>query len=269
MCKKDARRAELPVLPGRGDLAEHVLVEIALGVAVGHVDVVELVDHVGQHPSRGHHEEGVLHVVGVGRSLVRVPRLAEGLDEGEHPVAHGLEHPLRRELLESRPAQSGLAGGEQRLLGRAAGAGGSVLLARVQLVQTLDEQQVGELLDDREWVRDAAGPHGVPDSVDLGLQLTGDHDSISPVSIESSNRLDLDILGRPAVECRTQRLLLVRRARWWTVDQPGAVNGLRGDGAWRPSARRGRTRQAPGLAGVAAGLVAWPAWSGARALTRC
>ena len=48
---------------------------------------------------------------------------------------------------------------------------------------------------------------------------------------------------------RTQRLLVVRRARWWTVDQPGAVNGLRGDGAWRPSARRGRTRQAPGLAG--------------------
>ena len=61
-----ARRAELPVLPGGGDLAEHVLVEITLGVAVGHVDVVELVDHVGQHPSRGHHEEGVLHVMGVG-----------------------------------------------------------------------------------------------------------------------------------------------------------------------------------------------------------
>ena len=61
-----AGRAELPVLPGGGDLAEHVLVEITLGVAVGHVDVVELVDHVGQHPSRGHHEEGVLHVMGVG-----------------------------------------------------------------------------------------------------------------------------------------------------------------------------------------------------------
>jgi len=39
-----ARGAELPVLPGGVDLAEHVLVEIALGVAVGHVDAVELVD---------------------------------------------------------------------------------------------------------------------------------------------------------------------------------------------------------------------------------
>ena len=36
-----------------------------------------------------------------------------------------------------------------------------------------------------------------------------------------------------------------------------------------PRARPRRTRQAPGLAGVAAGLEAWPTWSGARAATRC
>ena len=175
-----ARRAELPVLPGGGDLAEHVLVEVTLGVAVGHVDVVELVDDVGQDPGRGHHEEGVLHVIGVGRSLVGVSRLAQRLDEGEHPVPHRLEHLLRRKLLEARPAQRVLAGGEQRLLDRAAGAGGLVLLARVQLVEALDEQQVGELLDDRQRVRDAAGPHGVPDAVDPGLQLTGNHGSFAP-----------------------------------------------------------------------------------------
>ena len=196
-----ARRAELPVLPGGGDLAEHVLVEITLGVAVGHVDVVELVDHIGQHPSRGHHEEGVLHVMGVGRSLVRVARLAQRFDEGEHPVPHGLEHLLRRKLLETRPAQSVVVGSEHRLLDRVAGAGGLVLLARVQLVQALDEQQVGELLDDRERVRDAARPHGVPDLVDLGLQLTGDHDSISPVSIESLSRLNLEV--SPSGMCRS------------------------------------------------------------------
>ena len=77
------------------------------------------------------------------------------------------------------------------------------------------------------------------------------------------------ILGRPAVEAGLNACWWSGVPVGWTVDQPGAVNGLRGDGAWRPSARRGRTRQAPGLAGVAAGLVAWPAWSGARALTRC
>ena len=204
-----ARRAELPVLPGGRDLAEHVLVQITLGVAVGHVDVVELVDHVGQHPGRGHHEEGVLHVMGVGGSLARAPRPTHRLDEGEHPVPHCLEHLLRRKLLETRPAQSVLVGGEHRLLDRLAGAGGLVLLARVQLVQPLDEEQVGELLDDRERVRDAAGPHGVPDSVDLGLQLTGDHDSIPSVFIESSNRQDLEV--KPIRGCA---------ARWWS---PGAT----------------------------------------------
>ena len=105
--------------------------------------------------------------MGVGGPLARAPRPAYRLDEGEHPVAHGLEHPLRRKLLETRPTQIVLVGGEHRLLDRFAGAGGLVPLARVQLVQALDEEQVGELHDDRERVRDAAGPHGVPDSVDL------------------------------------------------------------------------------------------------------
>ena len=43
-----ARRAELAVLPGAGDLAEHVLVEVALGVAVLHRDVVDHVHDLGQ-----------------------------------------------------------------------------------------------------------------------------------------------------------------------------------------------------------------------------
>ena len=75
-----ARGAELAVLPGGGDLAEHVFVEVALGVAVGHVDAVELIDHVGQHAGRGHHEERVLHVVGVGAAALRRrrPRSARG-----------------------------------------------------------------------------------------------------------------------------------------------------------------------------------------------
>ena len=173
-----ARRAELPVLPGGGDLAEHVFVEIALGVLVGHVEVVDLVDHVGHHPGRRHHEEGVLHVMGVGGSFARVPGPAQRLDEGKHLVAHRLEHPLRRKLLETRPAQTVLVRGEHRFQDRFAGAGGLPLPARVQLVQFLYEEQVRELLDDGERVRDAAGPHGVPDSVDLGLQRAGDH--VSP-----------------------------------------------------------------------------------------
>ena len=52
---------------------------------------------------------------------------------------------------------------------------GLVLLERLQVVEAADEQQVGDLLDDLERVGDAAGPEGVPDAVDLALELTGDH----------------------------------------------------------------------------------------------
>jgi hypothetical protein len=53
--------------------------------------------------------------------------------------------------------------------------GGLVLLQRVQVVQTAQEEQVGDLLDDLERVGDAAGPERVPDAVDLVLDFTSDH----------------------------------------------------------------------------------------------
>ena len=99
-----ARGTELPVLTCGRDLAKHVLVEIALGIAVGHIDFVELIDHVRQHPRCGHHEECVLHVMGVGASALPVPIAPQGFHEGEDPITHGLEHALGGALLEARPA---------------------------------------------------------------------------------------------------------------------------------------------------------------------
>ena len=60
------RAAELAVLAGAGDLAEHVFVEVALGVSVGHADGVELVNDIGEDVGSGDHEGGILHVVAVG-----------------------------------------------------------------------------------------------------------------------------------------------------------------------------------------------------------
>ena len=82
-----ARRAELAVLPGGGDLAEHVLVEVALGVAVLHRHVVEQVHHLGQQRRRGDGEARVLHVVRVG-GVVAAQRAQERedvlADDGVH-----------------------------------------------------------------------------------------------------------------------------------------------------------------------------------------
>jgi hypothetical protein len=47
--------------------------------------------------------------------------------------------------------------------------------ARVEIVEPPQEEEVGDLLDDLERVRDASRPEGVPDAVDLAAKLAGEH----------------------------------------------------------------------------------------------
>ena len=125
---------------------------------------------------------------------VGLPLLPERLDEGEHSVAHRLKHLLRRGLFEARPAELVLLGGENRILDGFAGAGGLGLFECVQLVEPLDEEQVGELLDDRERIRDATGPHRVPDVVHFGFESAGDHDlKINPTCSVATSRQRLGV----------------------------------------------------------------------------
>jgi len=51
----------------------------------------------------------------------------------------------------------------------------------VEIVQSPDEQQVGDLLDHLERVGDPPDQKRVPDLVDLALELTGDHRGRLPV----------------------------------------------------------------------------------------
>jgi len=61
-----ARRAELAVLTSAGNLAQHVFVEIALGVPIFHRHFVDHVLYLGQQRRRGNGEACALHVLGVG-----------------------------------------------------------------------------------------------------------------------------------------------------------------------------------------------------------
>src|SRR5207249_10111636 len=126
---------------------------------------------------RRHHEEGILHVMRVRRAplAVGVALLAERLDERKDLVAHRLEHLLGSGLLEARPAELVLGLGEYWLLDALPRPRRLALLQRVQLVEPFDEQKIRQLLDDRERVRNPAGPHRVPDAIDLGSEVTGDH----------------------------------------------------------------------------------------------
>jgi len=148
------RRAELPVLPGGGDLAEHVLVDIALGVAVFHRHLVKQVHHLGQKRRCRDGEARVLHVVRVGGVAVAELPGEVRAQEGEDMLADHGEHLGRGEVLEARPAEvlvgpspGVLALREHPPLHRLLEPVGLVLLQRVQVVEPAQEKQVGDLLD--------------------------------------------------------------------------------------------------------------------------
>ncbi len=172
-----AGRAELSVLSGAGDLAQHVLVEIALGVAILHGHVVEQIDHLGQERGRGNGEARVLHVVGIGRAVA-----AQVAQERKDVLADDLVHLGRGEVLELAPAKVLvrppaviLALGKHPPLHRLLQPRGLVFFQGVQVIQAAQEEQVGDLLDDLQRVGDAAGPEGIPDSVDPALDFAGHH----------------------------------------------------------------------------------------------
>ena len=54
-----------------------------------------------------------------------------------------------------------------------------VLFERVQVVQAANEEQIGDLFNDFEGVRDAAGPERVPDAADLILDVASDRSGLS------------------------------------------------------------------------------------------
>ena len=172
-----ARGAELAVLPGAGDLTEHVFVEVALGVAVLHGHLLDHIHHLGQQGRRGDGEAGVLHVVRVGGAVA-----AHGAQKGEDMLAHDDEHLGGGEVLEAGPAQIlvGAASCVSALGENPAGhglleAGGFALLQGLEVIEALEEKQVGDLLDDFDGVGDAAAPEGIPEGIDFTADIAGEH----------------------------------------------------------------------------------------------
>jgi len=133
--------AELAILSSRGDLAQHVLVEVSLGVCIGHFDTVQLIDHVGEYPWGRHDEDGILHVLGVGRvgfALLSILQ-AQVLDEREDLILDRVVHLLRSSFLETRPAQVVLLVGKDWLFDRFVDPGSLAFLEGVQFIDALDE----------------------------------------------------------------------------------------------------------------------------------
>ena len=176
-----ARRAKLAVLTGGRDLGEHVLVKIALGVALLHRHLVDHVDDFGQQSRRRNRETRVLHVMRVGGLIA-----AQRSKERKHMLADQFVHVSGREMLEARPAiicvgtrrkaMVIIALGKQPPLDGLLQPSGFQFFERLQLVKPLDEKQISDLLDDFQRIGNPAGPEGIPDLIDLVTNFVGKHE---------------------------------------------------------------------------------------------
>ena len=100
------RRSELPVPAGRGDLAQHVLVQVALGIAVVHGMSLIRSTTADKQARFGDHKDRVGHRPGKRTGLRLSWRF---LMNGKTFVPKRLEHLLGFEVLEPGPAEIDLA----------------------------------------------------------------------------------------------------------------------------------------------------------------
>ncbi len=166
-----------PFVPAAGELAQHVLIHVALGVAVVHGNVVDQVHYFGQQRRRGDGEAGVAHVMRIGRAIRRVyAGMGRHAREIRSYICRGIG------VLKSLPAVllvgaalAVFAFGEDAPLQRFAEPRSLALLKLLQFVQAPEKKQIGDLFNDLNRVGDAARPEGVPDAVDLVANFSGKH----------------------------------------------------------------------------------------------
>ncbi len=92
------------------------------------------------------------------------------------------EHLGRSKVFEARPAEVFVRAAlgvlpcrEDPPLHRLFESIGPVLLQLVQIVEAADKQQIGDLFDHLQRIRNAAGPESVPNAINLILDVAGDH----------------------------------------------------------------------------------------------
>ena len=189
--------AELAVLTRGGQLAQHILVQIALHIQPRQVVLIEVVqpgDDFLQHLGRGDEEHGVAHIAGKGgvalaavllvldfhqfaqRGEVRQTAVLHILDGGEDPLGNHVVNRPGVVVLELAPAH-GLAhrGLGENLVQLLAGCIFKFLGFQFLFVQRTDKHQIGQLLDDCQGVGDASRPNVRPDFIYFIFDVSGNH----------------------------------------------------------------------------------------------
>ena len=183
--------AELTVDTRRCQLGKQVFVDVAANVGVGKLCRLLIHSVHGshdfiQHQRRGHFENGITHVLGVGTVLVAV----QILDEGEHHLLHGGVHFACREIVENAPLElcsihSALPdlylARKDALVGQTQHSG-FFGVGVVAFIEVVNEHQIGHLLDHIQGIRQAARPENFPQAVNFAFQFSGYHVCSSCVS---------------------------------------------------------------------------------------
>ncbi len=144
--------------------------------------MVEQVHHLREQRRGRDGETRVLHVVRVSR--VAIAQLARkiGAEEQEQMLTDDGEHLSWDEVFEARPAVVFVRAAlgilpcrEDSPFHRLLESIGLVLLQLVQVIESADKKQLRDLFDHLQRIRNAAGPEGAPNAIDLILDVTGDH----------------------------------------------------------------------------------------------
>ena len=147
------RSAKLSVLSCRGNLAEHVLIKIALCIPILHRDLVDHVHDFRQQSRIRNREPRIFHVMLIGRIFTSTLQF---LNEWKHLLRNNLIHLSRWIVLKPRPAQLLLLRVEDRILNRFLQTIRLRLLCCVKVIQPLDKKQVSDLLNYFERITYAA-----------------------------------------------------------------------------------------------------------------
>ena len=178
-----SRCAELTVVSRCCHLPENILVGVAHRIAVVHIEVVDTLHYLRQRARTLNEEGGILHETTVGGILA----LVEVLDEYEHILAHDAEHRFGFLVLEHTPAQV-VVGNiavcvgivphsffERRVFHRHPEGICIRLLRALSIVEHFHEEQIRHLFQNRNGIRDASRPEGIPNTINSVFNLSCNH----------------------------------------------------------------------------------------------
>ncbi|MCY1432509.1 hypothetical protein D9M71_485090 [compost metagenome] len=179
-----ARRAELAVDAGGGELAQQVFVDIALHVALSQRQGMNHLHGGGQHRLVLDLQIGVLHVLADMAEAFTPTTLALGTaalgEEGIDVLLEMLVQLLAAHVVEVLPAQPlAFRGIGEQAVECFAGAVGFALGHVFLHVEHAGEHQVADLLDHGQRVGDAASPEFFPELVDIVADFAGEHSVVS------------------------------------------------------------------------------------------